>query len=96
MKRWSMIHKIKAMYDEGNGHTIRQIAEELSISRNTVSKYLKMQEEEINEYVNNPKRKKALDKHKAYIVSLLQKYPKLSSVKIKRSSKSVTMSLLST
>lgn len=47
MKRWSMIHKIKAMYDEGRGRSIRQIAKELSISRNTVSKYLKMQEEQI-------------------------------------------------
>jgi len=84
MKRWSMIHKIKAMYDEGNGHSIRQIAKELSISRNTVSKYLKMQEEQINEHINNPKREKSLDTYKDYIVSLLQKYPKLSSVKIKR------------
>ena len=84
MKRWSMIHKIKAMYDEGRGRSIRQIAKELSISRNTVSKYLKMQEEQISEHVNNPKREKALDKCKDYIVSLLQKYPKLSSVKIKR------------
>ena len=84
MKRWSMIHKIKAMYDEGNGHSVRQIAKELSISRNTVSKYLKMQEEQISEQVNNPKREKTLDTYKDYIVSLLQKYPKLSSVKIKR------------
>jgi transposase len=84
MKRWSMIHKIKAMYDEGNGHSVRQIAKELSISRNTVSKYLKMQEEQINEQVNNPKREKTLDNYKDYIISLLQKYPKLSSVKIKR------------
>ena len=84
MKRWSMIHKIKVMYDEGNGHSIRQIAKELSISRNTVSKYLKMQEEQISEQVNNPKREKTLDTYKDYIVSLLQKYPKLSSVKIKR------------
>jgi transposase len=84
MKRWSMIHKIKAMYDEGRGRSIRQIAKELSISRNTVSKYLKMHEEQISEQVNNSKREKALDKCKDYIVSLLQKYPKLSSVKIKR------------
>jgi transposase len=84
MKRWSMIHKIKALYDEGNGHSIRQIAKELSISRNTVTKYLKMQEEQIIEHINNPQREKALDKYKDYIVSLLQKYPKLSSVKIKR------------
>ena len=34
-----MIHKIKAMYDEGRGSSLRAIAAELKISRNTVRKY---------------------------------------------------------
>jgi transposase len=32
-----MIHKIKSLYDESNGYSERQVAKELSISRNTVS-----------------------------------------------------------
>ena len=79
-----MLHKIKAMYDEGNGCSIKQIAEELSISRNTVRKYLRMSEEEFTEYMKDRQREKVLDKYKDYIVHLLQKYPKLTSVKIKR------------
>ncbi|WP_459874210.1 helix-turn-helix domain-containing protein, partial [Endothiovibrio diazotrophicus] len=42
-----MIHKIKAMYDEGRGSSIREIARTLKISRNTVRKYLAMDEEHI-------------------------------------------------
>ena len=79
-----MLHKIKALYDEGNGYPIKQIAEELSISRNTVRKYLRMSEEEFTEYMKNRQREKVLDTYKDYIVHLLQKYPKLTSVKIKR------------
>jgi DNA-binding transcriptional regulator LsrR (DeoR family) len=39
MKEWIVIHKIKSLYDNGNGLTERQIATELGLSRNTVSKY---------------------------------------------------------
>ena len=44
-----MIHKIKALYDQGNGLTIRAIARQLGISRNTVRKYLRMDETAIAE-----------------------------------------------
>jgi len=47
MKRWDMIHKIKMLHDNGNGLSMRQIRDELGISRNTVKKYLKMDEEAI-------------------------------------------------
>jgi transposase len=36
LKEWIVIHKIKAMYDEGKGLSMRAIARELGISRNTV------------------------------------------------------------
>ena len=39
-----MIHKIKALHNEGAGLSIRSIARELGISRNTVRKYLRMDE----------------------------------------------------
>ncbi|SHF99172.1 hypothetical protein SAMN02745206_03058 [Desulfacinum infernum DSM 9756] len=44
MKERVMIHKIKAHYDEGNGLKIRAIERQLCISRNTVRKYLGMDE----------------------------------------------------
>jgi len=84
MKRWIMIHKIKALYDEGKGYSIKQISRELSISRNCVRRYLRMTEEEINKQATNPVRTKALDEFRDYIVHLLQKYPKLTSNKIIR------------
>lgn len=84
MKGWTMIHKIKAMYDKGKGYSKKQIARELSISRKTVKKYLKMEEGEIAEYLKDKERQKKLDKYREYIEHLLQKYPKLTAVKIKR------------
>ncbi len=36
MKDWVMIHKIKALYDEGRGSSLHAIAKALGISRNTV------------------------------------------------------------
>jgi len=47
MKGWNMIHKIKLLYDDGNGYSIRAIANELQASRNTIRRYLHMNEEEI-------------------------------------------------
>ena len=44
LKEWVAIHKIKALHNEGAGLSIRSIARELGISRNTVRKYLRMDE----------------------------------------------------
>ena len=79
-----MIHKIKSLYDDGHGLSMRQIAEQLKISRNTVKKYLEMNEEEITPYLSHASRSKELDHYASYIRHLLEKYPKLSSVKIRR------------
>ena len=87
MKRWDMIHKIKTLYDNGNGLSMRQIRDELGISRNTVKKYLKMDEEAICDHLGKREREKKLDQYKEWIVHLLQKFPKLSSVKIRRKMK---------
>ena len=48
MKEWIVIHKIKSLYDNGNGLTERKIAKELGLSRNTVSKYLHMPETDMS------------------------------------------------
>jgi transposase len=84
MKRWNVIHKIKSLYDNGNGLTERKIAEELGLSRNTVSKYLHMPEGEIASRLEELTRTKKLDEYRVYIIQLLQTYPGLSAVKVLR------------
>ena len=71
-----MIHKIKAMYDEGRGSSVRAIAVALKISRNTVRKYLAMSAEEIAAYQAEQRRTRRLDVHRTYIVHLLETYPR--------------------
>jgi len=79
-----MIHKIKALYDDGNGSSIRSIALELGISRNTVRKYLRMDEGAITEVQVDRGRHKILDEYRDYIIHLLKTYPRLSAVKVLR------------
>ena len=79
-----MIHKIKSLYDNGNGASQRQIAKELGISRNTVTKYLGMPESEISLAQEKGDRNKKLDGYRQYIIQLLQAYPGLSAVKVLR------------
>ena len=42
VKEWVVIHKIKALHDNGKGLSIRAISQKLGLSRNTVRKYLRM------------------------------------------------------
>ncbi len=79
-----MIHKIKALHDNGNGLGIRAIARELDISRNTVRKYLAMPESEITDYLEMTERNKELDRYRDYLAYLLGEFPKMSAVKIQR------------
>ena len=70
-----MIHQIKALYSHGSGLSERQIAKRLGISRNTVSKYLKLPEPAIAALLSDTDRVKKLDDYRDYIVQLLQTYP---------------------
>lgn len=79
-----MIHKIKALHDEGRGMSCREIARTLGISRNTVRKYLLLDADSISESRKNTSRSKKLDAWRDNIIHLLQKYPKLSAVKVLR------------
>ena len=79
-----MIHHIKSLYAEGEGLTIRAIACELNISRNTVRKYLRLDETEIARCQDDRSRSKRLDDYRDFIVHLLQSYPRLSAVKVLR------------
>lgn len=93
MKEWLVIHKIKSLYDNGNGLTERKIAKELGLSRNTVSKYLHMPETEMAQQLDDMTRTKKLDTYRAYIIQLLQTYPNLSAVKVMRKLKAKIDSL---
>jgi len=84
LKEWIVIHQIKALYNQGKGLSIRAIARKLKISRNTVRKYLAMDEETIQKMKANPSRTKILDAHRTYIVHLLKTYPGLSAVKVRQ------------
>jgi len=77
-----MIHKIKALYDDGKGQSIKSIAKDLGISRNTVRKYLRQETDEIADAKKDNERSKKLDQHKEYVIHLLQTFPNLSAVKI--------------
>jgi len=79
-----MIHKIKALHDDGNGSSIKAISQQLGISRNTVRKYLRMDETAITLQQDNTERSKRLDECRDYIIHLLGTYPKLSAVKVLR------------
>ena len=84
MKEWIVIHQIKTLYDNGNGLSTRKIAGQLGISRNTVTKYLEMNEPEITAQHSHTGRAKKLDAYRDYIIHLLQTYPGLSAVKVLR------------
>lgn len=79
-----MIHHIKSLHADGQGLSIRAISAQLSISRNTVRKYLRMEETEISQQQNDRSRTKRLDDCREFIVHELQTYPKLSAVKVLR------------
>ncbi len=66
-----MIHKIKAMHSKGSGLSIRAISRELNISRNTVKKYLQMDEQAISILQADPSRYKWLDHYRDYLINLL-------------------------
>jgi transposase len=84
VKEWVVIHKIKALYDEGQGLSIRALSEELGLSRNTVRKYLRTDETVVVAAQNERRRHQRLDCQRVYIVHLLERFPKLSSVKLAR------------
>jgi transposase len=84
MKEWLVIHQIKALHNHGNGLSERQIAQQLGISRNTVSKYLKLPEPALAALLADTERSKKLDDYRDYIIQLLQSYPGLSAVKVLR------------
>ncbi len=77
-----MIHKIKALYSNGDGLKIRAIARELGISRTTVKKYLQQDEGATHDQQRDRQRRKRLDTHRALIIHLLNTFPGLSAVKV--------------
>lgn len=88
-----MIHKIKSLYDNGDGLSERKIAKASGLSRNTVSKYLHMPETGMSCQLDETGRTRKLDAYRAYIIQLLQTYPNLSAVKVMRKLKAKIDSL---
>lgn len=84
MTRWDMVYKIKILHDNGHGSSIRGIAKELNISKNTVRKFIRMDEKEICDYLERQERTKKLDTYKSWFIHQLEKYPKLTAVKMMR------------
>jgi len=81
-----MIHKIKSLYDNGNGSSVRAIARQLGISRNTVRKHLELDTQAIAERRAEAAQahSKRLDPYRDYLIHLFQTYPRLSAVKALR------------
>lgn len=81
-----MIHKIKSLYDNGSGSSIRAIAGQLGISRNTVRKHLELDIQAIAERRTDTGQphSKRLDPYRDYLIHLFQSYPRLSAVKALR------------
>ncbi len=61
MKEWLVIHKVKALYNNDQGLSQREIAKELGLSRNTVRKYLGLDETSLTKLQNDTSREKTLD-----------------------------------
>jgi len=59
-----MIHRIKVLYDEGGGLSVRAISRELGVSRNTVRKHLAQSAAEIVFDRADPRRSRRLDEHR--------------------------------
>ena len=79
-----MIHKIKALHDQGRGLSVRAISRELGIARNTVRKYLKLDEAAIDQAQEDPSRTKRLDGYRDFLIHQLKTYHQLSAVKLAR------------
>lgn len=83
MLGWTMIHQIKSLYNEGKGASVRQIARQLAISRNSVRKYLHLSVEQIGQVQTRRKTHK-LDPWRPLLRHYLVQYEKLSAVKLRQ------------
>lgn len=78
---WSMYNKIHKLKSEGLGVT--QIKKRVNLSRDTIYKYLDMNEDEFAAFLENKTfRKKKLDVIDSFILNLLQTYPDIMASQV--------------
>lgn len=84
-KEWVVVHKIRSLYDDGYGLSIRAISQELGVSRNTVRKYLRMSDSDIllaqRNDRGNPGRDR-LEFLRPYIQHMLDQFPNLQAARL--------------
>lgn len=81
LERWHMYFSIQRMKEQGL--RVSQIARKLNISRNTVYKYLNMNPDEFNEFLDGMEtRTKILDSYEQEILEWLREYPDLSAAQV--------------
>jgi len=83
-KEWVVVHKIRSLYDDGYGLSIRAISQELGVSRNTVRKYLRMSDSDIllaqrNDRSNSGRYR--LEFLFPYIQHMLDQFPNLQAAR---------------
>jgi transposase len=84
-KEWIVIHKIRSLFDNGQGLSIRAISNELGISRNTVRKYLRMDDLEIfsvKRYERASLSHDRLNFLQPYLIHMLAQFPNIKSAKL--------------
>jgi len=86
-----MIHKMKALYDNGKGSSIRSIANELGIARNTVRKYLRLDEAAVTDVQENRERHKAPYDYRDYIIHHSDRGSQYASIEFQKLSKQYGM-----
>jgi len=84
-KEWIVVHKIRSLFDGGSGLSIRAISNELGVSRNTVRKYLRMNDSEIFASRRSDRVSPSRDRLsflQPYLMHMLSQFPNIQAAKL--------------
>ena len=79
MKSWHMYMQIHALKNQG--FSKRQVAEKLELNLRTVSKYLSMTPEELEQILNRERRRR-LSLYEGVVVDCLKKHPDMTAAQV--------------